>query len=62
MQKITKRFVEAIQPHDQKRAVYWDAELKGFGVVVLPSGRLTYCVKYRNAAQTQKMLKLGVHC
>src|SRR3990167_11423687 len=61
MSKITKRFVEATVPHPQITQKYWDTELKGFGVLVLPSGRKTYCIKYRNANRRQKHLKIGIH-
>lgn len=61
MPKITKRFVEAITPDSEKTLIFWDTELKGFGVVVLPSGRRTYCVQYRNTVHIKKRLKVGVH-
>lgn len=61
MAKITKRFVESIEPDSVATLKYWDTELKGFGVVVLPSGRRTYCVQYRNQQRSLKRLKLGVH-
>jgi len=61
MPKLTKRFVEAIKPDTQKKLIYWDTELKGFGVIAQPSGRLTYCVQYRNINRIKKRLKIGVH-
>lgn len=61
MPKITKRFVESITPDPKKTLIYWDAELKGFGLVVLPSGRRTYCIQYRNTIHIKKRLKIGVH-
>jgi integrase len=61
MSKLTKRFVETIQPDPTETLKYWDTELKGFGIIVLPSGRRTYCVKYRNADRIQKRFKIGVH-
>jgi integrase len=61
MPKLTRRFVESIKPHPTKFITTWDSELRGFGVVVLPSGRATYVIQYRNAAHFQKRLKLGVH-
>ena len=61
MQKLTKRFVESIQPDPVATLKYWDTEIKGFGVVILPSGRCTYCIKYRNADRIQKHVKIGVH-
>lgn len=61
MPKFTKRFVEAITPDPEKTLKYWDSELKGFGLVILPSGRRTYCIQYRNADRIKKRLKIGVH-
>lgn len=61
MPKFTKRFVESIVPDAKKMIKHWDSELKGFGLIVLPSGRRTYCVQYRNTQRIQKMLKIGVH-
>ena len=61
MPKLTKRYVESIKPPSSKDFTIWDSDLKGFGVVVMPSGRCTYVIQYRNAANTKKRLKLGVH-
>lgn len=61
MPKFTKRFVESITPDSEKTLIFWDTEIKGFGVVVLPSGRRTYCIQYRNADRVKKRLKVGVH-
>lgn len=61
MPKLTKRFVESILPHPKKTLKYWDDELRRFGIIVLPSGRRTYCIEYRNADRIQKRIKIGVH-
>ena len=61
MPKLTKRFIESIVPIPDKILKYWDSELKGFGIIVLPSGRRTYCIEYRNADRVKKRLKIGVH-
>lgn len=61
MSKLTKRFVERITPDQKETLKFWDSELKGFGVVILPSGRRTYCVQYRNQQRVLKRLKIGVH-
>lgn len=61
MAKFTKRFVEAITPDSEKPLKFWDAELKGFGLIILPSGRRTYCIEYRNTDRIKKRLKIGVH-
>ena len=61
MPKLTKRFIESINADSEKALKFWDSELKGFGVVVLPSGRKTYCIQYRNQQRVLKRLKVGVH-
>ena len=61
MPKLTKRFVESIVPDPLKPLKFWDDEIGRFGVIVLPSGRRTYCVEYRNVYRVQKRLKIGVH-
>jgi hypothetical protein len=61
MPKFTKRVVEAIPPDPEKTQKFWDTELRGFGLIVLPSGRKTYCIEYRNADRIKKRLKIGVH-
>lgn len=60
-QKLTKRFVESIQPHEENELLVWDSELKGFGVRVFPSGRRTYFVQYRNQFGGTRRKKIGVH-
>ena len=61
MPKLTQRFVESIVPDSKNVQIFWDDDLKGFGVVVRPSGRQTYWVQYRNRQRALKRLKLGVH-
>lgn len=61
MTKLTKRFIESIVPDPQKPLKFWDDEVRRFGVVILPSGRRTYCIEYRNANHVQKRVKIGVH-
>lgn len=61
MPKMTKRFVESIKPTPEKTLKLWDSELKGFGLVVLPSGRRTYCIQYRTPQRILKRFKIGVH-
>jgi integrase len=44
--KITKTSVDALQP-GERDSFLWDAELKGFGVKVTPSGSRIYILQYR---------------
>lgn len=59
--KITKRYVESLKPLADKEALYWDSEIKGFGVRVFPTGRRTYFVQYRNEFDRTRRKKIGVH-
>ncbi len=44
--RLTKRIVDAGAPQNGRYFV-WDADLKGFGLRVEPSGAKTYVVRYR---------------
>lgn len=61
MAKIMKRTVDALQPEPDRDVFAWDAELRGFGVRVKPSGVKTYLVQYRNAEGRTRRLVLGQH-
>ncbi|MEZ0280357.1 Arm DNA-binding domain-containing protein, partial [Methyloceanibacter sp.] len=43
--RITKRTVDAATP-EGGRFIIWDTELKGFGLLVLPTGVKSYCFNY----------------
>ena len=60
-QKLTKRLVESIKPHETNELLVWDSELKGFGVRIFPTGRRTYFVQYRNQFGGTRRKKIGVH-
>jgi integrase len=59
MPKITKRFVDALEPDKTRELQMMDSDLKGFGVRVLPSGVATYFVRYRKADGAARRLVLG---
>jgi len=46
VERLTKRAVDAAKPA-ASRFVVWDAELKGFGLRVEPSGHKTFIARYR---------------
>lgn len=59
--KLLKRFVESITPDAELERLFWDSELKGFGLRVFPTGRKTYFVQYRNQFNSTRRKKIGVH-
>lgn len=58
--KLTKTIVEAAAPQE-KPYTLWCSDLPGFGVYVLPTGKLTYFVDYRNKAGIRRRLTIGRH-
>ena len=44
--KLTKRFVDTVTA-DARRTLYYDSELTGFCLKVMPSGQMRWCVEYR---------------
>ena len=58
--KLTKRAVEAIKP-EPRDVFIWDAELRGFGVRVKPSGTRIYLVQYRDADRRTRRYAIGQH-
>jgi integrase len=60
MPKLTKRIVDAAEPRAE-RFVVWDAVLKGFGLLVLPSGVKSYVFDYRTAEARKRRITIGKH-
>ena len=58
--KLTKRIVDAAKPR-AKRYVTWDIEVKGFGLLVLPSGVKSYIFNYRTPEGRERRLTIGQH-
>lgn len=59
--KLTKRYVESIDPSQDEELLIWDSEIKGFGVRIFSTGRRTYFVQYRNQFGRTRRKKIGVH-
>jgi hypothetical protein len=57
--KLTKRVVDA-STAKAERFIVWDAELKGFGLLVLPSRVKSYIYKYRTGGG-QRRATIGQH-
>src|SRR3954469_20865517 len=61
--KLTKRTVDASAPTSVRYTV-WDAELKGFGLRVAPTGVKSYIARYRvggGRSGTLRQVTLGRH-
>lgn len=57
--RLTKRSVEKL-PGKADSYFVWDADLKGFGARIYPSGKRTYVIQYRAGRRTRRMT-LGQH-
>jgi integrase len=60
MSKLTKRIVDESKP-GAKPYLVWDGEVRGFGLLVLPSNVKTYILQYRNEARRSRRLTIGRH-
>ena len=58
MPKLTKRTIDDAQP-GADRTFVWDSELRGFGLVVQPTGTKSFLLQYRNAAGRSRRMMLG---
>src|SRR5215210_979751 len=45
--KLTKRIIDALPSPAAADAIWWDQDLKGFGVKLTPAGRKVFLVQYR---------------
>lgn len=59
-QKLTKTVVEGAKV-EAKRYILWDRELKGFGLLVLPSGVKSYLYNYRTPEGARRRITIGKH-
>jgi integrase len=60
MSKLTKKSVDDANTLP-KPYLLWDGELRGFGLLVLPTGVKTYVFQYRNDARRSRRLTIGRH-
>lgn len=60
--KLTKRIVEAAEPAETDQYL-WDADVKGFGLKITPTGRKTFLLQYRIAGRssTTERYTIGLH-
>ncbi|MBW2271457.1 MAG: DUF4102 domain-containing protein, partial [Deltaproteobacteria bacterium] len=56
--RLTKRAVDGLKPSERRQVVY-DDSLRGFGLVVQPSGVRSYFVRYYLPGGRERRLTLG---
>jgi hypothetical protein len=65
MPRITKRAVDSVQADPSgKRFILWDTgdgAVKGFGLLVLPSGVKSYVYDFRNSEGRKRRITIGKH-
>src|SRR3954467_14615822 len=49
--KLTKRAIDALPSPSGTDRIWWDQDLKGFGLKVTPTGRKVFLVQYRPAGE-----------
>jgi integrase len=59
MAKLTKTFIEDLEPPPSGYRFVWDDELKGFGIRLTPT-RKTYVLQYRNRQGRSKRMTLAL--
>ena len=58
MPKLTKRAIDELKP-SHAPVLTWDAELRGFGVLTMPSGLKTFVLQYRTAGKRSRRMTIG---
>lgn len=57
--KLSIRAIAAIVPDPNREQLLWDDELPGFGLRVLKSGAMSYCIQYRNGSGQSRRMAIG---
>ena len=60
MPKLTKNYIDKITAPADKEAFHWDDSLKGFGLRVTPTGKITYIVQGRVNGSSPR-ISIGPH-
>ena len=60
MPRLSKRVIDQFPPCAQEYFA-WDAALPGFGIRIMPSGRKTYLIQYRDAHGRTRRYAFGLH-
>jgi hypothetical protein len=58
MPKLTKRYIDGL-PNGNQDLIYWDDELRGFGLRIKPSGVRSFLIQYRNQDRLSRKYTFG---
>jgi integrase len=58
--KLTKRTVDALPVSVERDTIWWDEDLKGFGLKITPAGRKVFLVQYRPAGDRRNPRKYTI--
>lgn len=58
--KLTKGYIDRIKPGTTSDEFHWDAEIRGFGLRVNPSGRMSFIVQGRVEGTTTPAARITV--
>ena len=59
MTRLTKRSVDALKAAGGKETLYWDDDVPGFGLRVMPSGAKAWVIQYRNQHGRTRRMTFG---
>src|SRR5687768_11831048 len=58
--KLTKRAIDALPCPADRDTIWWDEDLKGFGLKITPAARRTFLVQYRPAGDRRNPRKYTI--
>src|ERR671912_1014030 len=58
--KLTKRIIDALPSPASADQIWWDEDLKGFGLKLTPAGRKVFLVQYRSAGDRSNPRKFTI--
>ncbi|WP_445504070.1 hypothetical protein [Microvirga sp. G4-2] len=58
--KLTKRIIDTLPAPANRDEIWWDEDLKGFGLKITPAGRKVFLVQYRPAGDRRNPRKYTI--
>ena len=58
--KLSKRAIDALPCPADRDTIWWDEDIKGFGLKITPAGRRTFLVQYRPAGDRRNPRKYTI--